>query len=308
MRAIVLREYGGPDNLVEEQVPEPAPGPGQVLVEVAVASVTFVETQVRADRGPRRVPLPAVLGNGVAGTALTGEFAGTRVVSTTGGTGGYAERVAVPADEPIPVPDGVSLAAAAALLADGRTALGLHSAAAPRPGEWVLVEAAGGGVGSLLVQLAKAAGAHVIGAASSPAKLDRARELGADVVVDYTAPDWPERVREKVKELDLVYDGVGGQVGASAQTLLREGGRLSSYGMAGGPMTVPGPGVTPVEWPATRPRDLSVMALAEAAAGRLRPTIGLRLPLSEAAKAHAAMEARAVTGKTLLFTGDPSAG
>ncbi|WP_336210012.1 zinc-binding dehydrogenase [Nonomuraea sp. LPB2021202275-12-8] len=306
MRAVVLRQYGGPESLVAEEVADPVAGPGQVLIEVAVAGVTFVETQVRADRGPRRAELPAILGNGVAGTVLAvGEgvppsLTGTRVVSTLGGYGGYAELAVASATDVLPVPGGLSPEHAVALLADGRTAVGLVSAAAPKPDEWVLVEAAGGGVGSLLVQLATGAGARVVGAASSEDKRRLAEELGAELTVDYTAPGWTERVRSATGGLDLVFDGVGGEIGAAAQGLLRDGGRLSVYGMAGGPMTTPDSRVTAVPWPHEDLRELSRQALEQAAAGRLRPTIGLVLPLESAAEAHAAIEARAVTGKTLL--------
>ncbi|MFG1705190.1 zinc-binding dehydrogenase [Nonomuraea sp. M3C6] len=307
MRAVVLRQYGGPEALVVEEVPDPVPGPGQVLVEVSVAGVTFVETQVRADRGPRRAELPAILGNGVAGTVLAvGEgvdraLTGTRVVSTLGGYGGYAELAVAAADELIPLPEKLSPEVAVALLADGRTAVGLIRAAAPRPGEWVLVQAAGGGVGSLLVQLARAAGARVAGAASSAAKRELAASLGAELTVDYTDPGWTDLVRTATGGLDLVFDGVGGGIGAASQRLLKDGGRLSVYGMAGGPMTTPDPRVTAVAWPWTDLRELAMAAMEEAAAGRLRTTIGATPPLESAAAAHAAIEARAVTGKTLLI-------
>ncbi|MEV4576381.1 zinc-binding dehydrogenase [Nonomuraea jabiensis] len=205
------------------------------------------------------------------------------------------------ADDLIPIPDGLSPEFAVALLADGRTAVGLARAAAPEPGEWVLVEAAGGGVGSLLVQLATAAGARVVGAASSAAKRDLAAGLGAELTVDYTDPGWTELVRDATGGLDLVFDGVGGEVGAAAQGLLKDGGRLSVYGMAGGPMTTPEPRVTAVAWPQADLRELARQALTLAAAGRLRPTVGATYPLESAAEAHAAIEARAVTGKSLLM-------
>ncbi|TDB93779.1 NADPH:quinone reductase, partial [Nonomuraea longispora] len=306
MRAVVVRECGGPEALVLEKVPDPVLGPGQVLIEVMVAGITFVETQVRAGRGPRPAELPAILGNGVAGAVLsTGEgvdpaLAGTRVVSTLGGYGGYAELAVAGADDLITLPENLSPEAAVALLADGRTAVGLATAAAPRPGEWVLVEAAGGGVGSLLVQLARDAGARVVGAASSAAKRDLAAGLGAELTVDYTGPDWARLVRTATGGLDVVFDGVGGEIGTAAQGLLKDGGRLSVYGMAGGPMTTPDPRVTAVAWPATDLRELSRQALDLAATGRLRPVIGATFPLESAAEAHAAIEARAVTGKTLL--------
>ncbi|TDE50000.1 NADPH:quinone reductase [Nonomuraea mesophila] len=306
MRAVVVRQSGGPEALVLEKVPDPVAGPGQVLIEVMAAGITFVETQVRAGRGPRPAALPAILGNGVAGTVLaTGEgvdpaLAGTRVVSTLGGYGGYAELAVAGAGDLIPLPENLSPETAVALLADGRTAVGLATAAAPRPGEWVLVEAAGGGVGSLLVQLARDAGARVVGAASSAAKRDLAAGLGAELTVDYTDPGWTRPVRTATGGLDVVFDGVGGEIGAAAQGLLKDGGRLSVYGMAGGPMTTPDPRVTAVAWPATDLRELSRQALDLAAAGRLRPTIGATFPLESAAEAHAAIEARTVTGKTLL--------
>ncbi|MEU8401350.1 zinc-binding dehydrogenase [Nonomuraea sp. NPDC048892] len=306
MRAVVLRRYGGAETLVVEEVPDPVPGAGQVLVEVEVAGITFVETQLRADRGPRRVELPAVLGNGVAGTVrATGDgvdpsVVGTRVVSTLGGLGGYAELAVAQAGDLIPIPGDLSPEVAVALLADGRTALGLVGAAAPAPGEWVLVEAAGGGVGSLLVQLARRAGAHVVGAAGSAAKRELAASLGAELTVDYTGPGWTRIVREATGGLDVVFDGVGGEIGAAAQGLLKDGGRLSVYGMAGGAMTTPDPRVTAVSWPATDLRELARRALELASAGQLRPVIGATYPLESAAQAHAAIEARTITGKSLL--------
>jgi NADPH2:quinone reductase len=325
MRAVMLRRYGGPEALVVEEVPDPVPGPGQVVVEVSVAGITFVETQVRADRGPRRAELPAILGNGVAGTVVSAgdgvdrALIGTQVVSTLGGYGGYAELAVASAGDLIPIPDGLSPEVAVAVLADGRTAVGLARAAAPQPGEWVLVLAAGGGVGSLLVQLARAAGARVIGAAGNAAKRDLAASLGAELTVDYARPDWTDQVRAATgwpgtaggtdqvragtpgRGVDVVFDGVGGDLGAAAQALLKDQGRLSVYGMAGGPMTKPDPRVTAVAWPSTDLRELSRDALALAAAGRLRPSIGATLPLESAAEAHAAIEARTVTGKTLLI-------
>ncbi|WP_344926267.1 zinc-binding dehydrogenase, partial [Streptosporangium carneum] len=295
MRAVLVREFGPPEVLVAEEVPAPVAGPGQALVDVAVASITFVETQIRAGKGPtpaHRPELPMIPGNGVGG-AVVGvgpdvdrALIGSRVVSTTGGSGGYAETAAVDAADLIPIPEGVRTTDAVALLADGRTAVGLVRGAAPLAGEWVLVEAAGGGVGSLLVQLSHAAGARVVAAASGQAKLSLAERFGAEVTVDYTRPDWADRVRAATggAGVDLVFDGVGGRIGASAVALLRDGGRLSAFGMAGGAMTslpegeAESRGLRTVGFGAPltpeRLRELSRTALAEAAAGRLRPTVG----------------------------------
>lgn len=315
MRAVLLRAFGPPEMLAVEQVADPAAGPGQVLIEVAAASVVFIETQVRAGHAPtpaHRPALPVILGNGVGGVVReVGPGAdpgllGARVVSTTGGRGGYAELAAVDAAEPIAVPDGLDVEVATALLADGRTAVGLTGVARPAAGEWVLVEAAGGGVGILLVQLAAAAGARVVAAASGPAKLRAAAAAGAEVTVDYTADGWPDRVREAAGAVDVVYDGVGGDIGRAALGLARDGGRFVVHGMASGAMTVPSAEqaarlhVTGLGSIGLPPRDLSGRALAQAAAGRLRPTIGQTFPLERAAAAHAAIERRATVGKTLL--------
>ena len=323
MRAVVIHAFGPPDVLVTTEVPDPEPPPGGVVVDVAVASITFVETQVRAGRPPNPAmapALPAILGNGVGGlVAATGPgvdpaLRGTRVITTTGGAGGYAERVAVPADGLLSVPDGVGLADATALLADGRTATGLIRNADPRPGQTVLVEAAGGGVGTLLVQLARNAGADVIATAGGPAKLEVATGLGATVAIDHTAADWPEQIRDVSDGgVDVVLDGVGGAIGEAAFGLLRAGGRFLPYGMASGAFAaidadeaerrgisiVRGARPTPEE-----SRALTEAALTEAVAGRLRPVVGQAFPLERAADAHAAIEARATIGKTLLRVAD----
>ncbi len=311
MRAVWLTRFGGPEVLVARDTPDPAPGPGQALVDVAYANVTFVETQVRASgAGPMRVTPPVIPGNGVGGVVVAvgadvdPGLVGTRVVSGTGGSGGYASRAVVDAAGVYPVPDGVALDTAVALLADGRTATMLVRAAEPKPGERVLVEAAGGGVGTLLVQLAKAAGAHVVAAAGGARKLDLARELGADEAVDYREPGWAARVGGA----DVVFDGVGGEVARAAFGLLGRGGRMLSFGLASGtwaPVTAEDAverGVTLLR-AAPTPDELRACtrsALAEAAAGRLRPVIGQRFPLERAADAHAAIESRATVGKTLL--------
>ncbi|MFI6264368.1 zinc-binding dehydrogenase [Micromonospora sp. NPDC051006] len=315
MRAIWLRGFGGPEVLVPGPAPDPVPGPGQVLIDVAHANITFVETQFRAGRtGPFGGSPPLIPGNGVGGTVTdvgTGvdpALVGRRVVSSTGGSGGYAERVTVDATAPIEVPDPLALDAAVALLADGRTATMLIDAVDLRPGERVLVEAAAGGVGSLLVQLAAAAGARVVALAGGPRKVSLLPGLGAAVAVDYREPDWTDRVRAATDGVDVVFDGVGGELGRAAFKLLDPGGRMVSFGLASGEWA----GVPPEDAiarkvallrpdvPPARLRAYTEQALAEAAAGLLRPVIGQRFPLERAADAHAAIESRATVGKTLL--------
>jgi NADPH2:quinone reductase len=302
----MLKEFGPPENLVMTEVPDPVPESGQVLIDVQIANITFVETQLRAGRPPfppMAPDLPVILGNGVGG-----RLASQQVVSTTGGKGGYAERAVVHPSWPIPVPAGLALSDAVALLADGRTAIGLIRAAAPRPGETVLVEAAAGGVGSLLVQFARNAGARVIALAGGPRKTALAAELGADIAVDYSQPGWAGQLREHAP--DAVFDGVGGGIAEQAFGLLRDGGRMISYGAASGRFAaiddteatrrditlIRGAQVTPEQM-----RELSSAALDEAAAGRLRPVIGQTFPLDRAADAHAAIERRETVGKTLLL-------
>ncbi len=314
MLAAVLREFGPPERLVAETVPDPVAGPGQVLVEVELASVTFVETQLRAGRPPHPAmapDLPVVLGNGVGGVvAAVGDdvdpgLVGRSVVTTTGGRGGYAQLAAVAHELLIDVPDGLALSDAVALLADGRTALSLFDAAEVQPGETVLVEAAAGGVGNLLVQLSAAAGAHVVAAAGGERKLELARSLGAADAVDYSQPGWADRTGP----VDVVFDGVGGAVARAAFELVRSGGRFSSFGMASGSFAsisdetgadfgvtlLRGNGLAPAQL-----RALSERALAAAAAGRINPVVGQTFALEHAADAHAAIEARATIGKTLL--------
>jgi NADPH:quinone reductase len=318
MQVIVLSEFGPPGVLVPATADDPVPGPGQVVIAVDFANVTFVETQLRAGNAPFPVPadaLPMIPGNGVGGTiaalgpGVDAAWLGRRVVSSTGGSGGYAERAAVPTSGLIEIPAGVAIDDAVALLADGRTAGALVRAAVLRAGEWVLVEAAGGGVGTVLTQLCVLAGARVAAAARGEDKLKLARDLGAELAVDYDAPGWAARVRAEAGGVDVVFDGVGGAIAAEAFELLRAGGRMLSYGLASGSFArIPddiaavrhvtllrGVPVAPAE-----AVELTRAALDEAAAGRLRPVIGQRFGLTDAAKAHAAIESRSTIGKTLL--------
>jgi NADPH2:quinone reductase len=315
LRAIVQRALGPPDVLSLEDVPAPTPRAGQLLIDVEVANITFIETQLRAGRAPNAAmlhALPAIPGNGVGGivrsvgTGVDRGLLAARVVASTGGVGAYAEQALADAAASVEIPASLSTAEAVALLADGRTALALMRSARVESGETVLVEAAAGGVGTLLVQLAHSAGARVIGAAGTRRKLDLARELGADVLVDYTALGWSA----DLEPLDVVFDGVGGQIGGAAFERVRPGGRFCAFGLASGAFAsidvqraaerrvtvLRGSGATTSE-----SAELTRSALELAATGRLRPVIGQRFPLERAADAHAAIEARETRGKTLLL-------
>jgi NADPH2:quinone reductase len=234
------------------------------------------------------------------------------VVTALGGKGGYAELAAAPATGLIEIPNGLLLREAVALLADGRTALGLVDLVQVSSGDTVLVEAAAGGVGSLLVQLARNAGARVVALASRERKLEVARSLGADQVFDYSEADWPSRVRAAAGAVDVVFDGVGGPTGLAAFELLAPGGRFCSFGMASGGFAAVSPDLArerDVTFVRNAPPDpsriraLSMAALDEAAAGHIRPLIGQEFRLCQAADAHAAIESRSTIGKTLLAVG-----
>ncbi|SEG59336.1 NADPH2:quinone reductase [Thermomonospora echinospora] len=326
MKIVEAKEFGGPEVLTVSEVPDPVAGSGQVVVGVAAADTLFVDTQIRAGWAGEHFGItpPYVPGGAVAGRVLrVGEGAdpgwtGRRVVAYTGdlgGHGGYAEQVAVAAGALVPVPDGLDLRDAAALVHDGVTGVGVFEAAAVRPGEHVLIVGATGGMGVLFVQLAHAAGAHVIAAARSARKLALARELGADVVVDYSEDGWTEQVRQATggRGPDLVLDGVGGEMGRAAFQVTARGGRFSAHGAPSGDFAgidleearrreVTVRGIGDVQYGMADRRRLAETAMAKAAAGRLRPVIGQTFPLERAAEAHAAIESRQVIGKTLLLT------
>lgn len=316
MRAVWLTKFGDPDVLVAGDAPDPVAGPGRALIDVAFVNVTFIETMFRASGfGPFSGELPMIPGNGVGGVVsavgaqVDASLIGKRVVSNTGGSGAYAERAAVAASDVLEVPEGLALEDAVALMADGRTAMMLAEAAGLRAGERVLVEAAAGGVGTLLVQLARARGATVVAAAGGERKLQVARDAGADIAVDYGEPDWTDVVRAATGAVDIVFDGVGGPKARAAFELIDPGGRMLSFGLASGEWAdvaedvAADRGVQLVRGVRGSPEDMREVAraaMAEAAAGRLRPLIGQRFPLERAADAHAAIESRATVGRTLL--------
>ena len=321
MRAVQATAFGGPEVLEMVSIPEPVPGPGQVLVAVSVAPVLYLDTQIRAGRAREWFPVtpPYVPGEGVAGqvVAVGGgveeSWVDRLVVADTTGSGGYLEKTVLPAESLVRVPAGLGAAEAAALLHDGQTAAGLIEALTPRPGDWVLVTAAAGGMGTLLVQLARQAGGRVIAAAGAQRKLDLASKLGAEQTVSYEQPDWASQVLAITggKGADVVFDGVGGRTGREAFGITARGGRFSGHGTPGGGFAAVGPaeavrreitvsGIAEVQFGPQKGRRLITRALNEAASGRLAPVIGQRFPLAEAAEAHRAIEARTVTGKTLL--------
>ena len=321
MHVVIMRAFGPPGVLEPAELAASRPGAGEAAIEVEFAGVTFVETQIRAGSPPRpkMLPaLPAILGNGVGGivaevgTEADRGLIGRRVISSLNGTGGYASRAVAAAGRLTEVPEGVTLRDAVALLADGRTAFALADLAGLRANDTVLVEAAAGGVGTLLVQIARNAGARVVALAGAEPKLRVARDLGADVALSYRDGDWATRIRDTARSVDVVFDGVGGMIGRATFDLLRPGGRFCRFGAASGTFTpvtpelARGRQVTVLAGGAPDPerlKGLVRMALAEAAADRIRPVVGQEYELERAADAHAAIEARQTIGKTLLVAG-----
>jgi NADPH2:quinone reductase len=266
---------------------------------------------------PPYVPGGAVSGRvGSVGPDVVEDWVGRRVAAHTsdhGGGGGYAEQVLVALEQLIPLPDELDDVDAVGLMHDGPTALRLTNAAHIRRGDWVLVLAAGGGLGILLVQLAHAAGARVIAAARGRHKLDLVLELGADVAVDYSDPEWPERVLEATdgRGAGVVFDGAGGAIGRAAFEVVARGGQFSMHGAPSGGFADIDPheaqrrgvtlrGIEDVQVTPDELRRLAARALSEAAAGRIRPVIGQTFPLDRAAEAHRAIESRSTVGKTVL--------
>jgi len=328
MQIIEVARFGGPEVLVPRQVADPVPGPGQVVIRTAASDVLFLDTMLRSGAGREFFPLrpPYVAGNGVSGwVAAIGAgvdpgWTGRPVIAHTGehgGTGGYAELAIVAADALIPVPDGMDVTEAVALLHDGATAVALLETVAVKPGDWILVTAAAGGMGVLLVQLARAAGGRVIGAARGERKLAVARAAGAEAVSDYSEPGWADGVRELTSGhgADVVFDGGGGALGHAAFTAVADGGRFSAHGTSdrgfaridGAEAARRGVTVSGIpEFAAETFQRHGATALAETAAGRIRPLIGQRFALADAAQAHATLENRTAVGKTLLLPAGPA--
>ncbi|MCE0765861.1 zinc-binding dehydrogenase [Pseudonocardia kujensis] len=319
MLVIRVDEFGGPEVLQPVEVPDPVPGPGEVVVEVEAAGVLTLDTLIRRGGapGPRfATPLPYFPGRGAAGriravgAGVDPGRLGQRVLADVEG-GAYAEQLVAPVGALLPVPEGLEAAEAMVMLHDGGTALAVFGDVGVRPGELVLVLPAAGGVGSLLVQLARSTGARVLAAARGAEKLALARSLGADLAVDYGEAGWADAVRRRVGLVDVVVDGVGGALGRAAFGLVAEGGRYSNYGMAGGPPTEVDPaeaysrgvsvrGLEQLAGSGGGRRARQERMLREAAAGRIRPVVGRRFPLAKAADAHTALQDREIVGKAVL--------
>lgn len=322
MKAIQVEQTGGPEVLKLRDVAIGEPGPGQALVLVAAAGVNFVEIYQRLGRYPMKLPyIPGGEAAGVVeaiGPGVTGIKPGARV-AYTGQPGAYAEMSIVQADRLIPLPDGMSFEQGAAFPLQGMTAhYLLHEFRKPGPGVVVLIHAAAGGMGLLLVQWAKHMGARVIGTVSTEAKAKIAREAGADDVILYTQQDFAIETKRLTngRGADLIIDGVAKTtfVGDLEAAAIR--GHIVLYGSASGPADPFGPnslqpkaltlsGSTMVHFIATR-EDLMRRAndvLRGIQEGWLKLRIDRVLPLAQAAEAHRLLEGRQTAGKLILSTG-----
>jgi NADPH:quinone reductase len=319
--AVQVTKTGGPEVLEAAEVDVRAPQAGELLVDVAAAGVNYIDTYQR--QGIYPIELPFVLGLEGAGTVVeagpdVAGFAPGDRVAWQGSLGSYAARKVLPASLAVTVPDGVSLETAAATMLQGITAHYLvASTFEVKPGHDVLVHAAAGGVGLLLVQLAKARGARVIGTVSTEEKAKLAREAGADDVIRYDREDFAKITRDLTggEGVDVVYDGVGKDTFDGSLASLKIRGLLALFGASSGPV----PPIDPQRLNSggslylTRPTSVHHMRTREEIdwrskelfdaiqAGTLNIRIGGRYPLADARKAHEDLQARRTTGKLLLI-------
>lgn len=326
MRQILVDEPGGPERLRVADVPTPTPGQGQIRIAIHVAGVNFLDVYFRSGLYPAERPI--VLGSEAAGVVdavgagVTGFAPGDRVAYTMQ-RGSYAEFAVLSAAHVVKVPDAVSLEQAAAVLLQGATAHYLTRSTFPlAAGHTCLVHAAAGGAGGLVVQMAKAAGARVIGTASTPEKVADALALGADHAIDYVAHDFEAEVVRLTDGVgvDVVYDSVGKTTFDKSLNVLKVRGMLVLFGQSSGPvapvdplrmnkgslfLTRPSLGAyvqtsQELQWRAAEVFDL-------VARGALTVRIAGTYPLAHAADAHRALESRATRGKLLLTVRDARA-
>jgi NADPH2:quinone reductase len=314
MKVIRIEEFGGPEVLRHAEVPDPTPGEGEVVVEVSRSGINFADTHATRNDYLAEQSLPLTPGAEVSGRTPDG-----RRVAALLGTGGYAEKVAVPEALLVPLPDEVSDDQAAALLLQGLTAIGLvRNCARVQPGETIVVEAAAGGTGSLSVQLAKSAGARVIGLASSEEKRAHVERLGADATVDSRSEDLGAAIREANdgRRVDAVLHMSGGDAFDAELGILAPFGRMVVFGIASreqrdvstaallrGSKAVIGFWLVHLLARQELVAPMIGELLGAVAAGDLEVTVGGVYPLSEAARAHEDLIARSTSGKLLL---DPS--
>jgi len=319
MQGIQVTNVGGPEVLVWTEIPDPTPGPDEIVVKVAAAGLNYIDTYHRTGLYPMEAPFtPGLEGAGTVvavGSGVTDTAVGD-TVAWSASIGTYAERVALPAASAVPVPEGVDLEQAAAVMLQGMIAHYLVTDTfALGPDHRCLVHAGAGGVGLLLIQMAKMLGAEVFTTVGSAEKAELAAGAGADYVILYRDVDFGDEVERIAGEraLDVVYDGVGKTVFRRSLELLKPRGMMATFGNASGPVEP----ISPLELAPslfmTRPSLFHYIAtradllrrsgdlFAWMADGRLDVRIGERVPLSEARRAHEMLEGRQTTGKVILI-------
>jgi len=323
MRAARCEEYGGPGGVVVRDIPEPELGPGQVLVDVEAAAVNFPDLLFIANRYQVPLPVPFTVGSEFAGRIaavaedVTGPPVGTLVYGSAM-SGAMAERIAVPATAVSPVPAGLDPVEAAAFRVTYLTAYqALVTAGEMRPGEWVAVLGAAGGVGSATVDVAHRLGARVVAAASGPERLQVCRDLGADALVDYAEEDLKARLKDITGEgVDLVVDPVGDRWAEPALRAVRWGGRFVTLGYAGGEIpriplnlvllkNVTVRGMELRSWNERLPETALAarVGLEKLVAGGMRPHVGEVYDLADIVTALERVADRATTGKVVVRVG-----
>jgi NADPH2:quinone reductase len=322
MKAMVATRWGEPSELEHMDVPDPQPGPGQVLVETRAIGCNFPDILMIQGKYQVKPPLPFCPGHEIAGVVrgvgpgVTRVRPGERVIANLE-WGGYAERAVTAAERVHSIPDAMPFDQAAALFVVYQTGYcALVQRAGLRPGEWLLVHGAAGGVGLAAVQLGKALGARVIATAGTKEKLEVARQAGADVLVDYRTEDWIERVKATTggEGADVIYDPVGGDVFDGSTKCIAFEGRLLTIGFAGGRIPtlainrvlLKNISVVGVHWGYYQRRGSPLVqewmdALLDLyAKGAIRPVIYRTYPLREAAAALRALADRESYGKVVL--------
>ena len=321
MKAVRIHQFGGPEVMQYEEVPTPIPGQGQVLVNQAAAGLNYIDVYQRTGLYPNTLPYTLGLeGSGTVvgvGAGVTDFKEGDRV-AYTGVPGTYAEYALVPADRLVMMPDGLDEKVGAAAMLQGMTAHYLAYTTYPlKAGDRCLIHAAAGGVGLLLVQMAKQCGALVIGTVSTEAKAALAQEAGADHVIRYTQQDFEQEVKQITdgKGVNVVYDSVGQSTFDKSLNCLSPLGYLVLYGQASGPVAPFDPAILNNKGSLflTRPSLFHYIAdrnslqkragdvLGWIATGQLKLRMEFNFPLSEAAAAHRSLEGRQTTGKVLLI-------
>ncbi|MCL4159122.1 UNVERIFIED_CONTAM: hypothetical protein GTU68_002721 [Idotea baltica] len=322
MRAVVCNAFGPPENLVVEEMADPTPGEGQILIEVKASAVTFPDTLMLEDKYQFKAPPPYVPGGEVAGVvAALGEgvttlAVGDRVVGGLGAVGGFAELAVVPAAAARKLPDNVGFGESTGLnYAYGTTLYGLKYRGDLKEGETLLILGAGGNVGLSAVELGKLMGARVIAAASSEEKLDLCRERGADETINYATENLKDRAKELTggKGVDVIYDCVGGDYAESALRAIGWEGRFLVVGFTAGIPSIPlnltllkSCQIVGVFFGAMTAKDpelrdsISAELIELTASGKLNPHVSGRYSLEQAGEALRALMDRKALGKVVL--------